>query len=348
MRAGVFTGYAFDACKAPTTASLQAWAASPYRALGIYIGGANRACAQPNLTPQWVLDTTALGLEPAAAVRRPAGAVRRRRAGSSKLSTTLATADVARTRGRRRRGREGAGARAACGQPDLVRHGGLQGREHRLLERRALVRRRRGTTSCAPSASCPGVYGSAASTIRDVVDARHAAGPRVDRELERRPERLRRPLRQRFDLGEPPARASVQGRSQRDLRRRHDQHRQQHRRQRRGRRDRAAASAADAGPRGPGEHRRRRRDRQLAGRGVPCAGDGDRQRSAAAARPERLRRPAGGDGDRQPGAARRVRRAGDRPHREAVGGLDPGVLDRRDGVDADQPADVGGPDDAAS
>jgi len=61
MRAGVFTGYAFDACKAPTTATLQAWAASPYRALGIYIGGTNRACAQPNLTPQWVLDTTALG-----------------------------------------------------------------------------------------------------------------------------------------------------------------------------------------------------------------------------------------------------------------------------------------------
>ena len=52
MRAGVFTGYAFDACKAPTTASLQAWAASPYRALGIYIDKTNRACAQPNLTPQ--------------------------------------------------------------------------------------------------------------------------------------------------------------------------------------------------------------------------------------------------------------------------------------------------------
>jgi hypothetical protein len=43
MRAGVFTGYAFDACKAPSTATLQARQASPYRPLGNYIGGTNRA-----------------------------------------------------------------------------------------------------------------------------------------------------------------------------------------------------------------------------------------------------------------------------------------------------------------
>ena len=73
-----------------------------------------------------------------------------------------------------------------------------------------------------------------------------------------------------------------------------------------------------------------------------------RQRGAAAARPERLRRPVGGDRDRQPGAARRVRCAGDRSHREAVGGSHPGVLDRRDGVDADRPAHLCRADDAAS
>ncbi|MGZ4333506.1 MAG: glycoside hydrolase domain-containing protein [Gaiellaceae bacterium] len=61
MRAGVFTGYAFDACSAPATSSLQAWAASPYRGLGIYIGGVNRACKQPNLTSSWVQATTGLG-----------------------------------------------------------------------------------------------------------------------------------------------------------------------------------------------------------------------------------------------------------------------------------------------
>jgi hypothetical protein len=33
---------------------MAAWASSPYRALGVYIGGANRACSQPNLTPAWV------------------------------------------------------------------------------------------------------------------------------------------------------------------------------------------------------------------------------------------------------------------------------------------------------
>ncbi len=30
------------------------WLASPYRAVGIYIGGVNRACAQPNLTAGWI------------------------------------------------------------------------------------------------------------------------------------------------------------------------------------------------------------------------------------------------------------------------------------------------------
>ena len=77
MRAGVFTGYAFDACKAPSTASLQAWAASPYRALGIYIGGTNRACsaAEPHAAVGAGHDRARL--EPAAAVRRAAGAVHR-------------------------------------------------------------------------------------------------------------------------------------------------------------------------------------------------------------------------------------------------------------------------------
>jgi hypothetical protein len=33
---------------------MSAWLASPYRAIGIYIGGSNRGCAQPNLTASWV------------------------------------------------------------------------------------------------------------------------------------------------------------------------------------------------------------------------------------------------------------------------------------------------------
>ena len=30
------------------------WLASPYRSVGIYIGGVNRACAQSNLTAAWI------------------------------------------------------------------------------------------------------------------------------------------------------------------------------------------------------------------------------------------------------------------------------------------------------
>lgn len=49
-----FTGLGFDACSAPSARTMSAWASSPYRAIGVYIGGANRACSQPNLTSTWV------------------------------------------------------------------------------------------------------------------------------------------------------------------------------------------------------------------------------------------------------------------------------------------------------
>ena len=60
-QAGVFTGYGFDACTAPSTAALNAWTASPYRALGIYLGGVNRACKDGNLNAAWVSTTLASG-----------------------------------------------------------------------------------------------------------------------------------------------------------------------------------------------------------------------------------------------------------------------------------------------
>jgi Domain of unknown function (DUF1906) len=49
-----FTGLGFDACAAPSARTMSAWDDSPYRAIGVYIGGANRACSQPNLTSTWV------------------------------------------------------------------------------------------------------------------------------------------------------------------------------------------------------------------------------------------------------------------------------------------------------
>ncbi|MGW1345234.1 glycoside hydrolase domain-containing protein [Kribbella sp. NPDC002412] len=56
-----FTGLAFDTCTAPTVAQMTAWKASPYKAIGIYIGGINRSCAQPQLTPSWVSSVTRMG-----------------------------------------------------------------------------------------------------------------------------------------------------------------------------------------------------------------------------------------------------------------------------------------------
>ncbi|MBD0672094.1 glycoside hydrolase domain-containing protein [Streptomyces sp. CBMA156] len=56
------TGKGFDACTAPSGAAMNAWmTSSPYRAVGVYIGGAKRACAQPNLTASWVQQQQAAG-----------------------------------------------------------------------------------------------------------------------------------------------------------------------------------------------------------------------------------------------------------------------------------------------
>jgi hypothetical protein len=57
----VFTGLGFDACAAPSSSSMSAWSSSPYRAIGVYIGGANRGCSQPNLTASWVSAQVAAG-----------------------------------------------------------------------------------------------------------------------------------------------------------------------------------------------------------------------------------------------------------------------------------------------
>jgi Rv2525c-like, glycoside hydrolase-like domain len=56
-----FTGLGFDTCSAPSAKEMAAWSASPYRAVGVYIGGINSACSQPNLTPSWVSDQTLAG-----------------------------------------------------------------------------------------------------------------------------------------------------------------------------------------------------------------------------------------------------------------------------------------------
>jgi hypothetical protein len=57
-----YHGLGFDTCTAPSTAQMQAWLRrSPYRAIGIYIGGSDEACAQPNLTAGWLRREAAAG-----------------------------------------------------------------------------------------------------------------------------------------------------------------------------------------------------------------------------------------------------------------------------------------------
>jgi uncharacterized protein YraI len=56
-----FTGQAFDTCTAPPLPTMQAWLGSPYRAVGVYVGGENRTCAQPELTASWVRAVADLG-----------------------------------------------------------------------------------------------------------------------------------------------------------------------------------------------------------------------------------------------------------------------------------------------
>ncbi|HVO53568.1 MAG TPA: glycoside hydrolase domain-containing protein [Solirubrobacterales bacterium] len=58
---GPFTGLGFDTCSAPSSKAMAAWRESPYRAVGVYIGGLNSACSQPNLTGSWVATQTEAG-----------------------------------------------------------------------------------------------------------------------------------------------------------------------------------------------------------------------------------------------------------------------------------------------
>ncbi|HEY5160799.1 MAG TPA: DUF1906 domain-containing protein [Gaiellaceae bacterium] len=59
--ASYFSGYGFDTCGAPPLETMDSWLASPYRAIGIYLGGSNRACPDGNLEPAWVNSTRAMG-----------------------------------------------------------------------------------------------------------------------------------------------------------------------------------------------------------------------------------------------------------------------------------------------
>jgi Domain of unknown function (DUF1906) len=56
-----YTGLGFDPCATPSMGAMSAWGASPYRAVGVYVGGTNLACSQPNLTSTWTRTEEAAG-----------------------------------------------------------------------------------------------------------------------------------------------------------------------------------------------------------------------------------------------------------------------------------------------
>lgn len=57
-----FRGRGFDACTAPSRSYMRAWRRhSHYRAVGIYIGGRDRACGQRNLSAGWIRHEAAAG-----------------------------------------------------------------------------------------------------------------------------------------------------------------------------------------------------------------------------------------------------------------------------------------------
>jgi hypothetical protein len=56
-----YTGGGFDTCAAPSIGQMQAWLSSPYRSIGIYVGGVNRACGDGNLSASWVSTVESMG-----------------------------------------------------------------------------------------------------------------------------------------------------------------------------------------------------------------------------------------------------------------------------------------------
>ncbi|MGH2785088.1 MAG: glycoside hydrolase domain-containing protein [Actinomycetota bacterium] len=61
LQPGIFAGDGFDTCENPALEKMQAWLVSPYRAIGIYVGGVNHGCKAQTLSADWVADTARMG-----------------------------------------------------------------------------------------------------------------------------------------------------------------------------------------------------------------------------------------------------------------------------------------------
>ena len=220
-----FTGPGFDTCTAPSLKALSAWLASPFRAVGIYVGGANRACADGNLSASWVASATAggwslfplyVGLQAPCVSDKT---LRRIDPASAAAQGTAAATDAA------------ARAQLFGLGPGVPLYFDMEGYSTTDPACTQVVQRfvSAWVDELHALGYVAGIYGSAASTIRDMVPLacgrQLPARPGRHRQLEREPERLRRSLRAGRLLGQPPAHPPVPRRAQRDLRRRDAEHR---------------------------------------------------------------------------------------------------------------------------
>ncbi len=148
-----YKGEGFDTCASPSTGAMEAWLASPFRSIGIYIGGRNRACLWGNLSYAWVSTVAKMGwrLQPIYVGLQPYCTNQAGMADISKYTTT------ARAQGRT----EGADAvsqgRALGlyqGLDVVLRHRGLQHLRHDLCRLDDGLSRR--LRACAARPRLPG------------------------------------------------------------------------------------------------------------------------------------------------------------------------------------------------
>ena len=145
----IYDGLGFDPCAAPTVAQMAAWRSSPYHAVGIYLGGTNLGCAQPNLNAAWVSEESAAGwhlIPTYVGLQAPSNSC-----GCNAISPRCDRPG----RGRRqRRGRPRPRARARPRQSDRRRHGVLRPHVHEHAGGPGLPGRA-GPRGCTPPATSP-------------------------------------------------------------------------------------------------------------------------------------------------------------------------------------------------
>jgi uncharacterized protein YraI len=89
----IYSGQGFDTCAAPSEDAMRGWLQSPYRSVGVYIGGINRACGWGNLSKSWLRHVTRMGwrVQPIYVGLQPYCTDQ---GGMADISTNLATANA--------------------------------------------------------------------------------------------------------------------------------------------------------------------------------------------------------------------------------------------------------------